>query len=101
MPGDLLRYAPYNNMAPQDSAARPHSFRPSRFASGINYHQQPPQQGQQQRLQSPALIQDHHISVEAHHMAPLAPGYALDARSQSQRGWDYSSPVSSGYSFFT
>src|SRR5271170_6830074 len=104
MPGDV-RYAPYVNMAPHDAAPpRPIGLRPHRMAGGMALHQHHLQQHQQQqqqqqqlhhqhqRLQSPAFYQGLGVPMGGHQMIPTTPIYPLDGRSNSSRGWDYSSP---------
>lgn len=100
MPGDV-RYTPYVNMAPQDPTVRPFGGRP-RFAPAMPPHQHQFQHQQQQQLhhQSPAYYQATHIPVGGVHMVP-SPIYAMDGRSHSSRGREYSSPISAGYSYFT
>src|SRR5579862_676131 len=100
MPGDVLRYNPYVDMAPQhDSSLRPVGFRPRRFVSGAPQHQL--QHHQPQRHHSPAYYQTSRVPVAGYQMVPNAPGYPLDGRSHSSRGWEFSSPIHSGYSYFT
>ena len=100
MPGDV-RFAPYVNMAPQDPSVRPAGFRPARFAAGMPSHQHHYlQQQKQQRLSnnSPVYYQGTRIPVGGHQMIPATTIYPMDGRSQSSRGWEYSSP---GYSYYT
>ena len=111
MPGDV-RYAPYVNMAPHDAVPpRPVGFRPHRIADGMAPHQhplnqhQPQQQAQHQqhhpqqpRLHSPAFYHEPRVLVGGHPLVASAPVYDLDGRSNSSRGWDYTSP---GYMYYT
>jgi len=97
MPGDVLRYNPYVNMAPQyDSSLRPVGFRPHRFVSAATQLQH-----HQQRHNSPAYFHTSRVPVGGYQTMPNAPGYPLDGRSHSSRGWDFSSPIPSGYAYFT
>jgi hypothetical protein len=106
MPGDVLRYTPYvNNMAPlPDSNGRCPQYRPIRHPSyHNNYHQsQQPQHQNRQQQHHPSPIY-FPLNRMNHQMNVPSPVYPADARHHvpSSRGWEYSSPVMNGYSYYT
>jgi hypothetical protein len=100
MPGDV-RYTPNVVMAPQDPSVRPAGFRPTRFSGGMSSHQHNYlQQQKQQRFSnnSPVYYQGTRIPIGGHQMVSTTTMYPIDGRSQSSRGWEYSSP---GYPYYT
>jgi Cyclin len=97
MPGDVLRYAPYvNTMAPlPDPNGRQQPYRPFRFTSYQPQQQQPKQRHHPSPAYYPPNQMNHQMNVLP------SPVYPTDARHHSSRGWEYSSPISNGYLYFT